>query len=351
MAPEVKELSMNEFVDKVNKNEINTAEPLSIKGEDKLVEGKLSDGTSFKVSYLENYDVTALLLDKSIPFKVDNQKQSFWLQLLLSALPFLLIFGLIFFMMNQLQGGGGKVLQFGKSRAKIANKGKTRVTFKDVAGVDEAIEELREIEEFLENPSKFKAMGAKIPKGVLLYGPPGTGKTLLARAVAGEAGVPFFSISGSEFVEMFVGVGASRVRDLFAQAKASQPSIIFMDEIDAVGRHRGAGLGGGHDEREQTLNQLLVEMDGFDQDSTVILIAATNRPDILDPALLRPGRFDRQIAVDRPDLVGREQILDIHARGKPLDKDVNLKTIAKETPGFTGADLANIFNEASLLAA
>jgi len=254
-------------------------------------------------------------------------------------------------MMNQLQGGGGKVLQFGKSRAKIANKGKTRVTFKDVAGVDEAIEELREIEEFLENPSKFKAMGAKIPKGVLLYGPPGTGKTLLARAVAGEAGVPFFSISGSEFVEMFVGVGASRVRDLFAQAKASQPSIIFMDEIDAVGRHRGAGLGGGHDEREQTLNQLLVEMDGFDQDSTVILIAATNRPDILDPALLRPGRFDRQIAVDRPDLVGREQILDIHARGKPLDKDVNLKTIAKETPGFTGADLANIFNEASLLAA
>ena len=351
MAPTVVELNLNEFVKKVESNQINTAEPLSIKGDDKIIEGKLNDGSSFKVSYLENYDVTGLLLDNSIPFKVDNQKQSMWLQILIGALPFLLIFGLIFFMMNQLQGGGGKVLQFGKSRARIANKGKNRVTFKDVAGADEAIEELREIEEFLESPSKFKAMGAKIPKGVLLYGPPGTGKTLLARAVAGEAGVPFFSISGSEFVEMFVGVGASRVRDLFAQAKSSQPSIIFMDEIDAVGRHRGAGLGGGHDEREQTLNQLLVEMDGFDQDSTVILIAATNRPDILDPALLRPGRFDRQIAVDRPDLIGREGILEIHARGKPLDKDVNLKTIAKETPGFTGADLANIFNEASLLAA
>jgi len=282
---------------------------------------------------------------------VDNQQQSVWLQILISAIPFIIMFGLIFFMMNQLQGGGSKVMQFGKSKAKLATKGKERVTFKDVAGVDEAVEELREIEEFLENPSKFKAMGAKIPKGVLLYGPPGTGKTLLARAVAGEAGVPFFSISGSEFVEMFVGVGASRVRDLFTQARASQPSIIFMDEIDAVGRHRGAGLGGGHDEREQTLNQILVEMDGFHQDSTVILIAATNRPDILDPALLRPGRFDRQIVVDRPDLPGREQILKIHARGKPLDKSINLKTIAKQTPGFTGADLANLFNEASLLAA
>ena len=350
-APVVKELSLNEFVTMVNSGELNAVGPMTIKGDDKIIEGTLKDGTSFKVSYLENYDVTKLLLDKNIPFKVNNQKQSIWLQLLLSALPFLLIFGLIFFMMNQLQGGGSKVMQFGKSKARVSNKGKNRVTFKDVAGVDEAIEELREIEEFLENPSKFKAIGAKIPKGVLLFGPPGTGKTLLARAVAGEAGVPFFSISGSEFVEMFVGVGASRVRDLFGQAKASQPSIIFMDEIDAVGRHRGAGLGGGHDEREQTLNQLLVEMDGFDQESTVILIAATNRPDILDPALLRPGRFDRQIAVDRPDLLGREQILEIHARGKPLDKDVNLKTIAKETPGFTGADLANIFNEASLLTA
>ena len=351
LSPEVTELSMNEFMTKVNSNGINTAEPITIKGEDKLIEGKLSDGSSFKVSYLDNYDITEVLLAKNIPFIVNNQKQSIWMQLLLSALPFLIMFGLIFFMMNQLQGGGSKVMQFGKSKARVSNKGKGRVTFKDVAGVDEAIEELREIEEFLENPSKFKTMGAKIPKGVLLYGPPGTGKTLLARAVAGEAGVPFFSISGSEFVEMFVGVGASRVRDLFAQAKSSQPSIIFMDEIDAVGRHRGAGLGGGHDEREQTLNQLLVEMDGFDQESTVILIAATNRPDILDPALLRPGRFDRQIAVDRPDLIGREQILEIHARGKPLDKDVTLKTIAKETPGFTGADLANIFNEASLLAA
>ncbi|HEX7561472.1 MAG TPA: ATP-dependent zinc metalloprotease FtsH [Candidatus Humimicrobiaceae bacterium] len=347
----VTELSLNEFIAKINSGGLSTTEPLTVKGEDKIIEGKLADGTSYKVSYLQDYNVTQLLLDKNIPFKVNNQKQSIWLQLLLSALPFLLIFGLIFFMMNQLQGGGSKVMQFGKSKARVSGKGKNRITFKDVAGVDEAVEELREIEEFLENPAKFKAIGAKIPKGVLLFGPPGTGKTLLARAVAGEAGVPFFSISGSEFVEMFVGVGASRVRDLFGQAKASQPSIIFMDEIDAVGRHRGAGLGGGHDEREQTLNQLLVEMDGFDQESTVILIAATNRPDILDPALLRPGRFDRQIAVDRPDLIGREQILEIHARNKPLDKDVNLKTIAKETPGFTGADLANIFNEASLLTA
>jgi len=351
LTPEVKELSMNEFMTKVENNEINTSEPLTIKSEDKIIEGKLKDETLFKVSYLDNYDLTEVLLLNKLPFIVNNQKQSMWTQIIVGALPFLIMFGLIFFMMNQLQGGGSKVMQFGKSKARVSSKGKGRVTFKDVAGVDEAIEELREIEEFLENPSKFKTMGAKIPKGVLLYGPPGTGKTLLARAVAGEAGVPFFSISGSEFVEMFVGVGASRVRDLFGQAKASQPSIIFMDEIDAVGRHRGAGLGGGHDEREQTLNQLLVEMDGFDQESTVILIAATNRPDILDPALLRPGRFDRQIGVDRPDLVGREQILEIHARGKPLDKDINLKTIAKETPGFTGADLANIFNEASLLAA
>ena len=351
LSPPVQEFTLNEFVEKVKNNEINTSVPLIVKGEDKIINGELKDGTNFKVLFLENYDVTQILLDEKIPFKVDNQQQSVWIQILIGALPFLIMFGLIFFMMNQLQGGGSKVLQFGKSKARLANKGKDRVTFKDVAGVDEAVEELMEIEEFLEKPKKFKAMGAKIPKGVLLYGPPGTGKTLLARAVAGEAGVPFFSISGSEFVEMFVGVGASRVRDLFAQAKASQPSIIFMDEIDAVGRHRGAGLGGGHDEREQTLNQLLVEMDGFDIDSTVILIAATNRPDILDPALLRPGRFDRQIVVDRPDLLGREKILEIHAKGKPLAKNVNLKTIAKQTPGFTGADLANLFNEASLLAA
>ncbi len=348
---EVQEFSMNEFIAEVEADNINTDVPLIVKGEDKIIEGELRDGTLFTVSFLETYDVSQLLLEEDVPFRVDNQRQSMWIQILVGALPFLLIFGLIFFMMNQMQGGGSKVLQFGKSKARLASKGKQRVTFKDVAGADEAVEELREVEAFLENPGKFKSIGAKIPKGVLLFGPPGTGKTLLARAVAGEAGVPFFSISGSEFVEMFVGVGASRVRDLFAQAKASQPSIIFMDEIDAVGRHRGAGLGGGHDEREQTLNQLLVEMDGFDKDSTVILIAATNRPDILDPALLRPGRFDRQIVVDRPDLRGREEILKIHSKNKPLDNDINLETIAKQTPGFTGADLENLFNEASLLAA
>ncbi len=351
LKPEVTELNMTEFVSKVKNGEISASVPLEVMGEDKVIEGEMIGGNKFKVTFLDNYDVTQLLLEEDVPFKVNNQKQSIWLQILIGALPFIIMFGLIFFMMNQLQGGGSKILQFGKSKARLANKGKQKVTFKDVAGVDEAVEELREIEEFLENPGKFKAMGAKIPKGVLLFGPPGTGKTLLARAVAGEAGVPFYSISGSEFVEMFVGVGASRVRDLFAKAKATQPSIVFMDEIDAVGRHRGAGLGGGHDEREQTLNQLLVEMDGFDVDSTVILIAATNRPDILDPALLRPGRFDRQIVVDRPDLLGREKILKIHSRGKPLDKDVNIKTIGKQTPGFTGADLANLFNEASLLAA
>ena len=351
LSPVVKEFNLNEFVEAVGEGEISASTPMVIKGEDKIIEGELKDGGRFKVSFLQDYNITQLLLDNDLPFKVDNQKQSMWIQILVSAIPFIILFGLVFFMMNQLQGGGSKVLQFGKSKARLVDKSKKRVTFKDVAGVDEAVEELREIEEFLENPNKFKSMGAKIPKGVLLYGPPGTGKTLLARAVAGEAGVPFFSISGSEFVEMFVGVGASRVRDLFNQAKANQPAIVFMDEIDAVGRHRGAGLGGGHDEREQTLNQLLVEMDGFDIDSTVILIAATNRPDILDPALLRPGRFDRQIVVDRPDLTGREEILKIHARGKPLDKGINLKTIAKQTPGFTGADLANLFNEASLLAA
>ncbi|MHB1335881.1 MAG: ATP-dependent zinc metalloprotease FtsH [Candidatus Humimicrobiaceae bacterium] len=351
LSPQIKDLTLTEFMTKVDANEISTESSLVVKGDDKTIEGTLKDNTKFKVSFLADYDISKYLIDKNIPFKVDNQKQSVWIQILVGALPFLIMFGLVFFLFNQMQGGGSKVMQFGKSKARVANKGKNKITFKDVAGVDEAVEELKEIEEFLENPGKFKAMGAKIPKGVLLYGPPGTGKTLLARAVAGEAGVPFYSISGSEFVEMFVGVGASRVRDLFAQAKATQPSIIFMDEIDAVGRHRGAGLGGGHDEREQTLNQLLVEMDGFDAESTVILIAATNRPDILDPALLRPGRFDRQIMVDRPDLVGREKILEVHGKGKPLDKDVGFKTIAKQTPGFTGADLANLFNEASLLAA
>jgi cell division protease FtsH len=281
----------------------------------------------------------------------DPEQTGALVSFIFQMLPFVLIFLLFFFLMQQMQGGGGRVMQFGKSKAKVVSKDAPKVTFSDVAGADEAIEELREIKEFLENPQKFQAMGAKIPKGVLLFGPPGTGKTLLARAVAGEAGVPFFSISGSDFVEMFVGVGASRVRDLFEQAKANAPAIIFMDEIDAVGRHRGAGLGGGHDEREQTLNQLLVEMDGFDQRTAVILIAATNRPDILDPALLRPGRFDRQITVDRPDLLGREAILKIHTRGKPLAEDIDVKALARQTPGFTGADLANLVNEAALLAA
>ena len=270
---------------------------------------------------------------------------------ILSYLPFILILVLFFLFMNQMQGGGSRVMNFGKSKAKLITKDTPKTTFADVAGADEAIEELQEIKEFLQSPGKFQAIGAKIPKGVLLYGPPGTGKTLLARAVAGEAGVPFYSISGSDFVEMFVGVGASRVRDLFEQAKANAPAIVFVDEIDAVGRHRGAGFGGGHDEREQTLNQLLVELDGFDTKGGVIVIAATNRPDILDPALLRPGRFDRQIVVAQPDLAGRKGILRVHARGKPLGPDVELDLIARRTPGFTGADLANVINEGALLTA
>jgi cell division protease FtsH len=282
---------------------------------------------------------------------VKRSKDNIFLSIIFSLLPFAIVVLVFFFLMNQMQGGGNKVMSFGKSKAKLVSKDMPKTTFADVAGADEAIEELHEIKEFLENPAKFQAIGAKIPKGVLLYGPPGTGKTLLARAVAGEAGVPFYSISGSDFVEMFVGVGASRVRDLFEQAKANAPAIIFIDEIDAVGRHRGAGMGGGHDEREQTLNQLLVEMDGFDVKGGVILIAATNRPDILDPALLRPGRFDRQIVVDRPDLEGRKGILRVHAKGKPLDKSVDLDVIARRTPGFTGADLANVINEAALLTA
>jgi cell division protease FtsH len=281
----------------------------------------------------------------------DAEQTGALVQILATVIPFVLILGIFFLLMQNMQGGGGRVMQFGKSKAKMVSKDAPKVTFSDVAGAESAVEELREIKEFLETPQKFQAMGAKIPKGVLLFGPPGTGKTLLARAVAGEAGVPFFSISGSDFVEMFVGVGASRVRDLFEQAKANAPAIIFMDEIDAVGRHRGAGMGGGHDEREQTLNQLLVEMDGFDVRTAVILIAATNRPDILDPALLRPGRFDRQIVVDRPDLVGREAILEVHAKGKPLADDVSLSVLARSTPGFTGADLANLVNEGALLAA
>jgi len=284
-------------------------------------------------------------------FDIKVSRDNILVTLLVSLLPIAIVVLLLFFFMNQMQGGGSRVMNFGKSKAKLVSKDTPKTTFSDVAGADEAIEELQEIKEFLENPAKFQAIGAKIPKGVLLYGPPGTGKTLLARAVAGEAGVPFYSISGSDFVEMFVGVGASRVRDLFEQAKTNAPAIIFVDEIDAVGRHRGAGMGGGHDEREQTLNQLLVEMDGFDVKGGVILIAATNRPDILDPALLRPGRFDRQIAVDRPDLLGRVAILAVHAKGKPLEPDVDLEVVARRTPGFTGADLANVINEAALLTA
>jgi cell division protease FtsH len=293
--------------------------------------------------------VTAADPDKG--YNSEVPKTSLWASLLLTLLPILLLVGLFVFLMSSMQGGGGNVMKFGRSRATLVTPDTPTVKFEDVAGVEEAVEELKEIEEFLENPAKFQAVGAKIPKGVLLYGPPGTGKTLLARAVAGEAGVPFFSISGSDFVEMFVGVGASRVRDLFEQAKKNSPAIIFVDEIDAVGRHRGAGMGGGHDEREQTLNQMLVEMDGFDARTNVIMIAATNRPDILDPALLRPGRFDRQVGVDAPDLKGRLQVLNVHAKGKPIAPEVDLEAFARRTPGFTGADLANVLNEAALLTA
>jgi cell division protease FtsH len=297
-------------------------------------------------------DMQKQFTDKKLDsFTVKVDKQNAFVGILFSFLPFVLIIVVFLFLMNQMQGGGSRVMQFGKSKAKLITKDTPKTTFADVAGSDEAVEELHEIKEFLQEPAKFQAVGAKIPKGVLLYGPPGTGKTLLARAVAGEAGVPFYSISGSDFVEMFVGVGASRVRDLFEQAKANAPAIVFVDEIDAVGRHRGAGLGGGHDEREQTLNQLLVEMDGFDVKGGVILIAATNRPDILDPALLRPGRFDRQIAVDRPDLTGRHAILKVHQKGKPMAPDVDLMVVARRTPGFTGADLANVLNESALLTA
>ncbi|HSS80093.1 MAG TPA: ATP-dependent zinc metalloprotease FtsH [Gaiellaceae bacterium] len=294
---------------------------------------------------------SALETHKDVKFDSKGTGGFSWVSAFFSLLPFIILIAFWIFLMNQVQGGGSKVMSFGKSRAKRMAPDSPKIGFKDVAGVDEAVEELQEIKEFLENPKKFQALGARIPKGVLLYGPPGTGKTLLARAVAGEAGVPFFSISGSDFVEMFVGVGASRVRDLFEQAKQASPCIVFMDEIDAVGRHRGAGLGGGHDEREQTLNQLLVEMDGFELKDNIILIAATNRPDILDPALLRPGRFDRQIVVDRPDRIGRRKILEVHAKGKPIAPEIDLDTLAAGTPGFTGADLANLVNEAALLAA
>jgi cell division protease FtsH len=344
-----KKLSLDEFQREIAAGNVADA---TLKDHDHEITGKLKDGTSYTVNFPEQYsdELTTQLTQANVKLDVDQQKESIWVSLLFTLLPILLLFGLFLLLMNSMQGGN-RVLNFGKAKAKQHGDTNVKVTFADVAGCDEAVEELQEIKEFLENPTRFQAMGAKIPKGVLLYGPPGTGKTLLARAVAGEAGVPFFSISGSDFVEMFVGVGASRVRDLFDQAKAAAPAIVFVDEIDAVGRHRGAGLGGGHDEREQTLNQLLVEMDGFDPRSGVILIAATNRPDILDPALLRPGRFDRQIVVDRPDIAGRKAILEVHAKGKPLADGINLETLARRTPGFTGADLANLMNEAALLSA
>ena len=325
---------------------------------DQQIQATLNDDTKVKAEYLGDQgarlvqQAEAAVADKKLKtFDVEVPKTNPLVSLLIAILPFILIFGLIIFLMNNAAGGGGRVMQFAKSKAKLMSKDTPKTTFADVAGCDEAIEELGEIKEFLQEPAKFQAVGAKIPKGVLLYGPPGTGKTLLARAVAGEAGVPFYSISGSDFVEMFVGVGASRVRDLFEQAKENAPAIVFIDEIDAVGRHRGTGMGGGHDEREQTLNQLLVEMDGFDVRGGVILIAATNRPDVLDPALLRPGRFDRQIGVEAPDLAGRTQILKVHSRGKPIAPGVDLEAIGRRTPGFSGADLANVLNEAALLTA
>ena len=317
------------------------------------IKGKLKDGTEFS-TYIPNNDtqIVKKMTDGDVVITVKPPEQpSWWMSLLSSLLPILILVGVWFWIMNQTQGGGGRVMSFGRSRARMSGEGQVHVNFSDVAGEDEAKEELAEVVDFLKNPGRYTAIGAKIPKGVLLVGPPGTGKTLLAKAVAGEAKVPFFSISGSDFVEMFVGVGASRVRDLFAQAKKNAPCIVFIDEIDAVGRQRGSGLGGGHDEREQTLNQLLVEMDGFGANEGIITIAATNRPDILDPALLRPGRFDRRVVVGRPDLAGRIAILKVHARNKPLDSDINLDIIAKKIPGFTGADIANLLNEAALLAA
>nr|WP_281268686.1 ATP-dependent zinc metalloprotease FtsH [Vallicoccus soli] len=337
------------------------AQKVTIVDRDQRIEVDLQPGAEIEgadqvqADYVDGLQTRVIdLLEQNPPpdgWTNDVPQQSWFVSLLVTLLPILLILGIFLFFMSQMQGGGGRVMQFGKSKAKLISKDTPKTTFADVAGAQEAVEELHEIKEFLQDPGKFQAVGAKIPKGVLLYGPPGTGKTLLARAVAGEAGVPFYSISGSDFVEMFVGVGASRVRDLFEQAKANAPAIVFVDEIDAVGRHRGAGLGGGHDEREQTLNQLLVEMDGFDVRGGVILIAATNRPDILDPALLRPGRFDRQIGVGSPDLEGRFKILQVHAKGKPIAPEVDLMAVARRTPGMTGADLANVLNEAALLTA
>jgi cell division protease FtsH len=340
----------SQFIQQVEAGQVKD---VTIQTKDNTLDVELKSGRRYQSAYPDNTEPQLVkeLTTNSVGIVVHGKGGGGWITVLTYVLPFVIFLLFWLFIINQMQGGGSKVMSFGKSRAKRMSVDSPKISFRDVAGVDEAVEELHEIKEFLENPKKFQALGARIPKGVLLYGPPGTGKTLLARAVAGEAGVPFFSISGSDFVEMFVGVGASRVRDLFEQAKQNSPCIIFMDEIDAVGRHRGAGLGGGHDEREQTLNQLLVEMDGFEMKDNIILIAATNRPDILDPALLRPGRFDRQIVVDRPDRKGRIKILEVHTRGKPLAKDVALDALAAQTPGFTGADLANLVNEAALLAA
>lgn len=342
------ELSYTGFIQQVQQKKVESVTITNDHG----IKGKLKNGTEFNSYAPTDETLIKTLQDNGVEITAAPPEQpAWWMSLLGSAIPIIILVVLFFFIMQQTQGGGGRVMNFGKSRAKLMGEGNVKVSFKDVAGAEEAKQELEEVVEFLKDPGKFTTIGAKIPKGVLLAGPPGTGKTLLAKAVAGEAGVPFFTISGSDFVEMFVGVGASRVRDLFTQAKKNAPCIIFIDEIDAVGRQRGAGLGGGHDEREQTLNQLLVEMDGFGANEGIITIAATNRPDILDPALLRPGRFDRQVIVGRPDLRGREAILKVHARNKPLADDVDLKIIAKKTPGFTGADLSNLLNEAALLAA
>jgi cell division protease FtsH len=340
----------SEFITQVDDGEIDA---VTLNAGDNTIDVTPAEGEEYQTAYPDNTEQSLIneLRAEEIPIQVEGKGGSTIGTVLLYALPFLLFVFLWLFLIRRMMGGGGQLMKMGKSKAKLQSPEQPKITFRDVAGVDEATEELEEIKEFLENPKKFQGLGARIPKGVLLYGPPGTGKTLLARAVAGEAGVPFFSISGSDFVEMFVGVGASRVRDLFEQAKQNSPCIIFMDEIDAVGRHRGAGLGGGHDEREQTLNQLLVEMDGFEAKDNIIMIAATNRPDILDPALLRPGRFDRQITVDRPDRKGRAKILAVHTRGKPLARAVDLDKLAAQTPGFTGADLSNLVNEAALLAA
>ncbi|GLG02375.1 ATP-dependent zinc metalloprotease FtsH [Alicyclobacillus hesperidum subsp. aegles] len=341
-----------QFVTYVKDGDISGTVQVTPEGLTATIDGSLKNGQKFETRALYDNNLEPFLANHNVSFNVTPQPRgSVWISFLEQVVPFVFLFILMFFLFNQAQGGGSRVMNFGKSRARLYSEEKRKVTFADVAGADEEKAELEEIVEFLKDPKRFSALGARIPKGVLLVGPPGTGKTLLARAVAGEAGVPFFSISGSDFVEMFVGVGASRVRDLFDNAKKNAPCIIFIDEIDAVGRHRGAGLGGGHDEREQTLNQLLVEMDGFSANEGIIIIAATNRPDILDPALLRPGRMDRQIVVNRPDVKGREEILRVHARNKPFAKGINLETIAKRTPGFTGADLENVLNEAALLAA